>query len=583
MKKILFFLACTLFSIQAWTQCGTLSFGSSSVSGNTFTIPVNLNGVNASNINFFNFQINFTNSSKVTPQTTAMNNSIHSALPAAAAVTTTTSSIVLNGNASFNLSGSFKLFDIVITVKPGESTTLSFATTAGFLYNGYSNQCTYPSTSTTITGPSVTISGNTDNYGGGYNLSNTAVEVYNSTKGEILNPNVTTNSSGNYNSGAQYPGDSYKITPSRTGNIGCGVTTADITDIQRHILNIQPFVSPWKNIAADVNNSGTITAYDNTLIQAHILGNGTLPNSWYFATTSSYILIPPNQSQVPAYDKFMTLNNVNTNQTSKNFHGFKVGDVNGSCPQSSAFQETEPLATSRNGGNQNIRIIKVPTESGKVRLAVYASQFKNQLAFAFGLKLNNEVFNDIRIVPAALPAFDEGDYTLEEENGDAHLSIVWFIMEAEGVSLKANQALFYIDATVQDEVQNLKRLIALSNKRVENKIYNTAGNSENIELDIFEENNRITEGPTIIKQSKAFPTIIKNEATLSFILEKAATVQLLITDSNGQIIRNRRFQLTEGEQFIQLNDLGNLHPGTYHYQLIANGKKMGGTLIKADR
>jgi len=51
-----------------------------------------------------------------------------------------------------------------------------------------------------------------------------------------------------------------------------GVSTFDVIQIQRHILNVALFTSPFQKIAADVNNSGTITTLDVILIRKLILG-----------------------------------------------------------------------------------------------------------------------------------------------------------------------------------------------------------------------------------------------------------------------------------------------------------------------
>lgn len=51
-----------------------------------------------------------------------------------------------------------------------------------------------------------------------------------------------------------------------------GVTTMDIILIQKHILGIKSLDSPYKIIAADVNNSQSITASDIAEIRKLILG-----------------------------------------------------------------------------------------------------------------------------------------------------------------------------------------------------------------------------------------------------------------------------------------------------------------------
>ncbi|MEZ4931413.1 MAG: hypothetical protein R2788_04680 [Saprospiraceae bacterium] len=63
-----------------------------------------------------------------------------------------------------------------------------------------------------------------------------------------------------------------------------GVTTYDIV-VTRHILSIQPMDDPYKLIAADINNSGSITTFDIVQLRKLILGvyqNFPDNNSWRF-------------------------------------------------------------------------------------------------------------------------------------------------------------------------------------------------------------------------------------------------------------------------------------------------------------
>jgi hypothetical protein len=50
-----------------------------------------------------------------------------------------------------------------------------------------------------------------------------------------------------------------------------GVSTLDLVDMQKHLL-IKPLSSPYKMIAADANNSKSITAIDLIEMRKLILG-----------------------------------------------------------------------------------------------------------------------------------------------------------------------------------------------------------------------------------------------------------------------------------------------------------------------
>ena len=66
-------------------------------------------------------------------------------------------------------------------------------------------------------------------------------------------------------------GQSYRVVPQRPKDWLNGVTTFDIALISRHLLDIEPFNSPYKMIAADADRDGDISAADILYIRKIIL------------------------------------------------------------------------------------------------------------------------------------------------------------------------------------------------------------------------------------------------------------------------------------------------------------------------
>ena len=69
----------------------------------------------------------------------------------------------------------------------------------------------------------------------------------------------TTPNSGLYGFNSLLKGGDYTITPQLDKEHRNGVSTFDLVLIQKHILGIQPLSNPYRMLAADVNNSKTIT------------------------------------------------------------------------------------------------------------------------------------------------------------------------------------------------------------------------------------------------------------------------------------------------------------------------------------
>ncbi|MDX1408450.1 MAG: hypothetical protein R3330_09965, partial [Saprospiraceae bacterium] len=64
----------------------------------------------------------------------------------------------------------------------------------------------------------------------------------------------------------------HTIEPERNDDHKNGVSTLDLVRIQQHLLGINPFASPYKLIAADANNSQSVSAIDLVEIRKLILG-----------------------------------------------------------------------------------------------------------------------------------------------------------------------------------------------------------------------------------------------------------------------------------------------------------------------
>jgi hypothetical protein len=129
-------------------------------------------------------------------------------------------------------------------------------------------------------------------------------------------------------------GSDYTITPVLDENPLNGVTTFDLVLITRHILGVQLLDSPYKMIAADVNNSGTITTLDVIQLRRLILSiddefaNNT---SWRFVPAAYSFPVATN----PWFESFPEVINVNDLSSGalsdQDFIGVKIGDVNGSA------------------------------------------------------------------------------------------------------------------------------------------------------------------------------------------------------------------------------------------------------------
>lgn len=119
------------------------------------------------------------------------------------------------------------------------------------------------------------------------------------------------------------------IIPTKTDAPKNGITTFDIVLAQKHILNIEPFQTPYEYIAADVNASGTVTGFDMVLMRKMILG---IIDTFDVVPTWQFI---PSDYEFPDgdYTNFPTqlpLDQNRANRSDVDFIGIKTGDINAS-------------------------------------------------------------------------------------------------------------------------------------------------------------------------------------------------------------------------------------------------------------
>lgn len=126
--------------------------------------------------------------------------------------------------------------------------------------------------------------------------------------------------------------DSHFLTPKLNENPLNGVSTFDIVLIQRHILGIQVLSSPYKMIAADVNNSRSISTLDMIQLRKLILGLDTKftnNRAWRFVD-AAYVFPNPTKPWQGSFPESSSIASWRPTASS-NFVAIKIGDLNSSA------------------------------------------------------------------------------------------------------------------------------------------------------------------------------------------------------------------------------------------------------------
>ncbi len=140
---------------------------------------------------------------------------------------------------------------------------------------------------------------------------------------------VATSAQGNFALQNLSIGQDYAVHPVKNDDPANGISTFDLIAIQKHVLGIAPFTSPWQYIAGDINRNGSVTTFDMIELRKLVLGVYTeFPqnSSWRFVESGFHFPDPAN----PLASAFPEMKMVPLTLTgaTADFTAIKIGDLN---------------------------------------------------------------------------------------------------------------------------------------------------------------------------------------------------------------------------------------------------------------
>ncbi len=400
------------------------------------------------------------------------------------------------------------------------------------------NNCSGPS-------PSISIAGNirTEDY---QFIQNVEVNV------NTVNP-FTTTFDGNYAFYNLPFGGDYSVVPAKNTEPLNGVTTFDLVLIQKHILGTKLLESPYKMIAADINNSGSITTLD--LLEMRKLILFLVPNfpnnsSWRFIDADFEFPNADNPFET-AFPEYKSFNNL-PNSEIVNFIGVKVGDVNGSANPNDLTQ------TDDRNLRQNIpfRIENQSFEKNELVVATIKKETFHPLeGFQFSLKFDADILEYQNTISKTLPGWSSSHINETiAENGYLHFS--WNQNDAT----KAEDLLQIVfkakaNGTIVD-VLEISNEFLQAEAYVENEI-------NNVEI-IFEE--KVNRSSSIISLPNT-PNPFYDKTVIQFFLSASGLVHFELFNAEGHLIKIKSREFSDGWQVIEIQSSDLPNEGIYFYTL----------------
>jgi hypothetical protein len=342
-------------------------------------------------------------------------------------------------------------------------------------------------------------------------------------------------------------GADYTVTPSLNKGFLNGVSTFDLVLISKHILGVQPLNTPYKLIAADVNNSKSVTTLDLIQLRKLILNiDASFANnsSWRFVD-ASYTF--PNASN-PWAASFPEVKNVNDleGSLSANFVAVKVGDVNGNAIANSTQGSVRNLTS-----NLGINVADMNMVAGnEYKVDFTAADLNGIEGFQFTLNLDKKGLALVDLVPGIAAEENFGIFAEEgvvtaSWNGEAKGGVLFSLV----VRAKSN--------TTLSEVLNLNSRYTAAEAYKGGEVvnvglnFNAAKASANYEL------------------YQNTPNPFAGESIIGFNLPAAGAATLTIQDVTGRTLKVINGQYAKGYNQVSLKSTELSATGVLTYTLKA--------------
>lgn len=329
-----------------------------------------------------------------------------------------------------------------------------------------------------------------------------------------------------------------------------GITTLDMVLILKHILNAQPFDSPYQFIAADVNKSNTISASDLVAIRKVILGTETsFPNnsSWRFVD-ADYNFLDDN----PLDEDFPETLTINlAKDTDFNFVGVKVGDVNGTADHTSAVEGTLLASDSRNTKSLIFQTEDMSLVAGETYTIPFKANSKATIVgYQFTMDYSTDVLDFASIATSNTLTADHIAMS------DGKIRASW----NEVSSVDATDLYFALTFTAKENGR-LSELISIQSNPTKAEAYD-----EN--LDILKLDLAITQPAiTNFELYQNRPNPFSGTTNIGFDLPENSAVQLRVFDVAGKELKKIEGDYAKGFNTIQLNVEELSTSGVLYYQL----------------
>ncbi len=358
-----------------------------------------------------------------------------------------------------------------------------------------------------------------------------------------VNKQAMSNNQGEYFATQLPKGSGYRVKANKNDDLRNGVSTLDLVLIQRHILGLQDFESPYKVIASDINNDGEVRASDLLALRKVVLGIlNEFPNgqeSWRFIPKGTTF---PNISNPFPFPEEIVIGDLNNSSIGNDLTAVKIGDVNSNA--------TTNLKSNNTSSSRSTNTISFEVENAKVQdgdriyVPVYANGIENMIGYQFTMNMTDADFVGV----------EANQLDVSTEHIGVHEDFVtmsWSTLES--VSINTEEPLFTLILDVNNDI-NISEIVSINSDMTSAEAYDSEYETYGIELNTRA--GSLEEGKFAVFQNR--PNPFMESTNISFYLPEAMDVELIITDVTGRRISRNVTAYQAGKQNVEIkySDLG---------------------------
>ncbi len=353
----------------------------------------------------------------------------------------------------------------------------------------------------------------------------------------------------------------YSLIPEKDMNPLNGVSTFDLVLISKHILGVQALGSPYKMIAADINNSGTITTFDIVELRKLILfikTDFTNNTSWRFVEAGFSFPDPA----APFSATFPELYSVNglTDHQQVDFMAIKTGDVNCSA------QPNQLMSSDGRGAKESMSLQmkdELLVAGERYQIPWLAKDFREMEGFQFALQFDKAAVSIESIQTGELAHLNDNNFGLALVNKGV-ITSSW--SDSRPHSLEDGAVVFSVTIKALQTTQ-LSDVLHLSADYLAAEAYRADGSFRQLQLEFVSPSAVQPLADFALHQNR--PNPFKNHTTFSFVLREAGAATLTVYDLTGRVIWQHigHFQQGYNELDISGQSLEAAGAGVLYYRL----------------